>query len=135
MPDRDYDIVVFGATGFTGKLTAEYLAANAPETTKWALGTGYLPVRQSAKADVIAGFKADKSWGPVADSYGKLFDWAQYSVIESPIAGYDPVRAAIDTDVLTKISQKPTSTAADIKALLDAAVAKSNAILKENAPK
>jgi short subunit dehydrogenase-like uncharacterized protein len=29
--------VVFGATGFTGALTAEYLAANAPSGTAWAL--------------------------------------------------------------------------------------------------
>jgi short subunit dehydrogenase-like uncharacterized protein len=35
--DRAYDIVVFGATGFTGALTAEYLAGNAPEGTRWAL--------------------------------------------------------------------------------------------------
>ena len=34
---RDYDIVLFGATGFTGTLTAEYLAANAPEDCRWAL--------------------------------------------------------------------------------------------------
>jgi short subunit dehydrogenase-like uncharacterized protein len=37
MPDREYDIVVFGATGFTGALTAEYLAANAPAETRWAI--------------------------------------------------------------------------------------------------
>src|SRR5438105_1725750 len=37
MPEREYDIVVFGATGFTGALTAEYLARNAPPETKWAL--------------------------------------------------------------------------------------------------
>ena len=37
MAERDYDIVVFGATGFTGGLTAEYLARNAPATTRWAL--------------------------------------------------------------------------------------------------
>jgi short subunit dehydrogenase-like uncharacterized protein len=34
---REYDIVVFGATGFTGALTAEYLARHAPATTRWAL--------------------------------------------------------------------------------------------------
>ncbi|MFL5895778.1 MAG: saccharopine dehydrogenase family protein [Thermoleophilaceae bacterium] len=32
-----YDIVIYGATGFTGALTAEYLAANAPASTRWAL--------------------------------------------------------------------------------------------------
>lgn len=38
MPDeRKYDIVLFGATGFTGALTAEYLAAHAPDATRWAL--------------------------------------------------------------------------------------------------
>src|SRR5947209_554620 len=37
MADREYDIVVFGATGFTGALTAEYLARHAPSTTRWAL--------------------------------------------------------------------------------------------------
>jgi short subunit dehydrogenase-like uncharacterized protein len=35
--DRPYDIVLFGATGFTGALTAEYLAANAPTDLTWAL--------------------------------------------------------------------------------------------------
>jgi len=37
MADRDHDIVVFGATGFTGALTAEYLARTAPPDTRWAL--------------------------------------------------------------------------------------------------
>ncbi|GAA1259620.1 saccharopine dehydrogenase NADP-binding domain-containing protein [Streptomyces aureus] len=34
---REYDIVLFGATGFTGTLTAEYLAAHAPEGLRWAV--------------------------------------------------------------------------------------------------
>ena len=34
---RKYDLVLFGATGFTGGLTAEYLAQHAPATTRWAL--------------------------------------------------------------------------------------------------
>ena len=33
----DYDIVVFGATGYTGALTARYLAEHAPTGTRWAL--------------------------------------------------------------------------------------------------
>ena len=37
MAERDYDIVLFGATGFTGALTAEYLARNAGPDTRWAL--------------------------------------------------------------------------------------------------
>ena len=34
---RQYDIVLFGATGFTGSLTAEYLARNALGSVRWAL--------------------------------------------------------------------------------------------------
>jgi short subunit dehydrogenase-like uncharacterized protein len=37
MTDREHDIVVFGATGFTGTLTAEYLARHAPAGTRVAL--------------------------------------------------------------------------------------------------
>jgi len=34
---RDLDLVLFGATGFTGGLTAEYVAAHAPAGLRWAL--------------------------------------------------------------------------------------------------
>lgn len=39
-PDRDsrpYDVVLLGATGFTGGLTADYLAQHAPAGLRWAL--------------------------------------------------------------------------------------------------
>lgn len=36
-PERTYDLVLFGATGFTGSLTAEYLARHAPPGLRWAL--------------------------------------------------------------------------------------------------
>src|SRR3954452_6899325 len=35
--DRPLDIVVFGATGFTGALTAQYLHEHAPEGLTWAV--------------------------------------------------------------------------------------------------
>ena len=35
--DRRFDIVVLGATGYTGGLTAEYLAAHVPTECRWAL--------------------------------------------------------------------------------------------------
>ncbi|KAJ2400642.1 hypothetical protein GGI23_001909 [Coemansia sp. RSA 2559] len=38
MPDRKYNILVWGATGFTGERLVEYLAINAPAETKVALG-------------------------------------------------------------------------------------------------
>ncbi|WP_433544827.1 saccharopine dehydrogenase family protein [Streptomyces sp. CA-294286] len=35
--NRPYDIVLFGASGFVGELTARYLAAHAPDGCRWAL--------------------------------------------------------------------------------------------------
>ncbi|TCB96483.1 saccharopine dehydrogenase [Micromonospora zingiberis] len=35
--ERAYDIVLFGATGFTGGLTADYLARHAPPGLRWAI--------------------------------------------------------------------------------------------------
>ncbi|WP_340536942.1 saccharopine dehydrogenase family protein [Nocardioides sp. GXZ039] len=35
--DRDLDLLLFGATGFTGGLTAEYLAGHGPDGLRWAL--------------------------------------------------------------------------------------------------
>jgi hypothetical protein len=61
-----------------------------------------------------------------------MFDWTQYTMIESPVAGYDPVRAIIDTDLMSKVITDPK---ADVKVMLDAAIVKANQILKENAPK
>ena len=51
MPERtsrSYDIVVFGATGFTGGLTAEYLARHAPDGCRWALAG-----RSQAKLEAV----------------------------------------------------------------------------------
>ncbi|MBT2448940.1 saccharopine dehydrogenase NADP-binding domain-containing protein [Streptomyces sp. ISL-43] len=41
--EREYDVVLFGATGFVGALTAEYLAAHAPAGCRWALAGRSLP--------------------------------------------------------------------------------------------
>ncbi|MGN6585874.1 MAG: saccharopine dehydrogenase family protein [Solirubrobacterales bacterium] len=46
---RRYDLALFGATGFTGGLTADYLAAHAPAEMRWAL-VG----RNRAKLDEVA---------------------------------------------------------------------------------
>ena len=35
--DREFDLVLLGATGFTGGLTARYLAEHAPKDLRWAL--------------------------------------------------------------------------------------------------
>jgi short subunit dehydrogenase-like uncharacterized protein len=51
-----YDVVLFGATGFTGRLTASYLAAHAPPELRWAVAgrnkAKLEEVRSSLGADV-----------------------------------------------------------------------------------
>ncbi|MEO5877478.1 MAG: saccharopine dehydrogenase NADP-binding domain-containing protein [Streptosporangiaceae bacterium] len=51
--DRQYDIVLYGATGFTGALTAEYLAENAGET-RWALAGRNQGKLEAVRARVAA---------------------------------------------------------------------------------
>ena len=54
--DRQYDVVIFGATGFTGALTAEYLAKHAPADLKWALAG-----RNQAKLEAVEASSASTS--------------------------------------------------------------------------
>ncbi|WP_239165554.1 saccharopine dehydrogenase family protein [Catellatospora citrea] len=51
--DRPYDVVLFGATGFTGGLTAEYLARHVPDGCRWALA-GRDAARLAAVRDRLA---------------------------------------------------------------------------------
>ncbi len=37
MPQREFDVVLYGASGFTGRQTVEYFAAHAPEDLRWAI--------------------------------------------------------------------------------------------------
>jgi short subunit dehydrogenase-like uncharacterized protein len=37
MSDREYDIVLVGATGYTGALTAEHIAEHLPTNLRWAI--------------------------------------------------------------------------------------------------
>lgn len=55
---RAYDIVLFGATGFTGGLTAEYLAAHVPAGCRWALA-GRDPAKLAAVRDRLGPSWAD----------------------------------------------------------------------------
>ncbi|MGY2700432.1 saccharopine dehydrogenase family protein [Nocardioides sp. HB32] len=50
--NREHDVVLVGATGFTGGLTAEYLARHAPAGLRWALA-GRNPARLEAVRDRI----------------------------------------------------------------------------------
>ena len=51
--EREHDLVLLGATGFTGRLTAEYLARNAPAGLRWALA-GRNPEKLAGVRDDLA---------------------------------------------------------------------------------
>ena len=51
---RELDIVLFGATGFTGSLTADYLVRNGPEGLRWALAGRSLDKLEKVRAQVGA---------------------------------------------------------------------------------
>jgi saccharopine dehydrogenase (NAD+, L-glutamate forming) len=55
--DRPYDLVLLGATGFTGGLTAEYLARHAPAGLRWALA-GRNPGKLTAVRDRLVAIDA-----------------------------------------------------------------------------
>ncbi|ADB32476.1 Saccharopine dehydrogenase (NAD(+), L-glutamate-forming) [Kribbella flavida DSM 17836] len=50
--DRRYDVVLLGATGFTGALTAQYLAKHAPTDLKWALAGRNQAKLESVRSDL-----------------------------------------------------------------------------------
>lgn len=49
-PDSDFDLVLYGATGFVGALTAHYIAEHAPSGLRWAIAG-----RNAAKLDELIG--------------------------------------------------------------------------------
>ena len=51
---RELDVVVFGATGFTGGLTAEYLARHAPPELRWAIAGRSRSKLEAVKARLLA---------------------------------------------------------------------------------
>ncbi|MGQ0734275.1 MAG: saccharopine dehydrogenase family protein [Acidobacteriota bacterium] len=66
MVDRDYDIVIYGASGFTGRQAVAYLARHAPPGVRWAIAG-----RHRGKLDAIrteVGAPVDDSDVLVADS-------------------------------------------------------------------
>ena len=47
---RDFDVILYGATGFTGRQTADYFARNAPDGLRWAIAG-----RDPKKLEALAG--------------------------------------------------------------------------------
>jgi short subunit dehydrogenase-like uncharacterized protein len=76
--ERQHDVVLFGATGFTGGLTAEYLAEHADPGTRWALAG-----RSRSKLEAVRA-----RLGP---AHGEL------ALIEADVGDPDSVRALAES--------------------------------------
>ena len=51
---KEFDIVVHGATGFTGRLIAEYLLTRSDSGLKWAMGGRSMEKLQAVRAEISA---------------------------------------------------------------------------------
>jgi len=86
---RPFDIVLYGATGFVGRLTADYLARKAPVDTRIALAGRSEPKLERVRAEL--GPRAD-AWGVItadaadADAVGALA--AQGTAIATTVGPY-----------------------------------------------
>ena len=56
---RQYECIVFGATGYTGKYTAEYITKHLPTDFKWAIA-GRTESKLKAMADELRTLNADR---------------------------------------------------------------------------
>ncbi|MFE5188997.1 saccharopine dehydrogenase family protein [Streptomyces sp. NPDC056628] len=100
--DRPYDVVLFGATGFVGVLTAEYLAAHAPEGLRWAVAGRGKAKLEALRASLPEGSEPGVLEADVADpaSLRRLAEQAR--VVASTVGPYvrygeDLVAACADT--------------------------------------
>jgi short subunit dehydrogenase-like uncharacterized protein len=51
-PSRDYDVILYGASGFTGKQTVQYFARQAPATLRWAIAGRNRAKLEAVKAEL-----------------------------------------------------------------------------------
>ncbi len=59
MQNRHYDVVLYGASGFTGKQTVEYFAKNAPGGLRWAIAGRNREKLEAVKAEIAGANGAD----------------------------------------------------------------------------
>ncbi|WP_244931466.1 saccharopine dehydrogenase NADP-binding domain-containing protein [Nocardioides sp. W7] len=82
----DLDLVLFGATGFTGALTGEYLARNAPTGLRWALA-GRNPEKLAAERDRL-GVEVELLHADVTDPASLADLVARTKVVISTVGPY-----------------------------------------------
>ena len=56
---REYDIILFGATGYTGKLCAEYITLKLPADLNWAVA-GRSASKLSGIVNELRSFNSDR---------------------------------------------------------------------------
>lgn len=101
---RTYDIVIFGATGFTGQLAAEYLAEHLPADARWAiagrsaqrledvrdgLGLPGLPILVADSSDPVALAEIAESTRVVITTVGPYLNYGEGLVKACAEAGTD----------------------------------------------
>ena len=59
LTQKEYDIILFGVTGYTGKLCAEHITLTLPTDLKWAVA-GRSASRLSAIVDELKSFNRDR---------------------------------------------------------------------------
>lgn len=59
MQNRDYDVVLYGASGFTGKQTVEYFAEHSPKELRWAIAGRNREKLEAVKAGIAGAKNAD----------------------------------------------------------------------------
>ncbi|GGU10469.1 saccharopine dehydrogenase family protein [Nocardioides albus] len=84
---RDLDIVLFGATGFTGGLVAEYLAEHAPQGLRWALAGRSLS-RLEAVRDSLGSADVELIQADVNDSASLVALAARSRVVITTVGPY-----------------------------------------------
>lgn len=78
--ERTYDVVVFGATGFTGSLVAEYLARHAGQPVRWAIAGRSAERLKEVKEFVVA---LDPACADVGIIEADIRDWASLVLMAS----------------------------------------------------
>lgn len=87
---RTFDLVLLGATGFTGRLTAAYLARHAPADCRWAIAGRSSTKLEAVRADLAA---IDERWADlplvIADvtDAGSLRDLAEQARVVMTTVG------------------------------------------------
>ena len=75
---RDYEVILFGATGFTGRLVAEYLAKNAGSDVRWAIAGRDAQRLEEVKAALE---RIDPACASVGVVVADLRDWASLAIM------------------------------------------------------